>query len=891
MTGHSGDRWGAERRSGNASRGAWSLGVLVAVASLALVSCARTERGALENTIYLADGWSIQASSLCARPAKDIATAGFDGTGWYKTATPSTVLAALVRSGKYPDPFYARNLESIETEQFRQPWWYRTEFTLDGATAGSHLRLVLEGVNYSAEVWLNGVRIADRPDILGAFRIFEIDVTGRVRKGVNALAIKVNPPQPGDFTIGFVDWNPKPPDNNMGLWRPVKLRVLGAVALNEVFVQPSLAPSLTEASLAISALLTNNDDREVNASLAGSIEQVRFSQEITLAPKERRRITLAAAEFPQLRLQHPRLWWPNNLGEPNLYRLEMTALVGGRISDRQEVSFGVRSVSDYINEQGHRGYRINGRPVLIKGGGWVDDLFLREDPVRLEAEFAYARHINLNTIRLEGIWGSSQKLFDLADRYGIMLMVGWSCQWEWKDYLGKDVDEKFGGVQTVGDMELVNRSLHDQVVWLRNHPSIFVWVVGSDMLPRPELEKKYRSMLAETDPTRPMLAACSVRTSEVSGPTGVKMNGPYDYVTPNYWYEDTERGGAFGFNTETGPGPQPPPLESLKKMLPPEHLWPIDEMWNFHCARNEFNTLDRYLKALKNRYPRPTGVEEFARTAQLANYEAMRAMFEAFVVRRPVTTGIVQWMYNAAWPKLYWQLYDYYLMPNGAYFGARTACRPRNLIYDYGAHAVWAVNEGPHPLSAVTAQIRVFDLTSKEVFTTSRTLDIQPDAPVKVADLSAVKGLTPVYFLDLRLKGRDGAPLASSFYWLSTKKDVLDPKLSEWFVTPNKAFADFTALARLPEVEIEATQRIEEAEGRKRVHLSLVNPSPAIAFFIEFRLVGEKSRKTVLPVLWDDNYVSLLPGERRELTASFDSRAPGGEPVVVRYAGYNVKPK
>jgi exo-1,4-beta-D-glucosaminidase len=870
--------------------GARSASILVAVvATLAMVACATAERHAVEHTIQLGDGWWIQASSLCTQPAETISTAGFATAGWHQANVPSTVLAALVRDGTVPDPFAGRNLESIGTAQFREPWWYRTEFTLDGATATGHVRLVLEGVNYSAEAWLNGRKIAGRSDILGAFRMFEIDVSGQVRKGENALAVKVYPPDPGDFTIGFVDWNPKPPDLNMGLWRPLKLRVSGAVALDEPFVQPALDPSLKHASLSISALLTNNRDREVEASVTGTIEQLRFAKKFTLGPKEKRRITLSAAEFPQLRLENPRLWWPNNLGEPNLYRLELAVLAGGRVSDRQDFSFGVRSVSDYMNEKGHRGYRINGKPVLIRGGGWADDLFLREDPARLEAEVAYARHMNLNTIRLEGFWGSSQKLYDLADRYGIMLMAGWSCQWEWKDYLGKDVDEKFGGVQSPADMELVARSLHDQVVWLRNHPSVFVWVVGSDMLPRPELEKKYRSMLAETDPTRPMLAACSVRTSEVSGPTGVKMNGPYDYVTPNYWYEDTERGGAFGFNTETGPGPQPPPLESLKRMLPPGHLWPIDEMWNYHCARNEFNTMGRYLKALDGRYGRPGGVEDFARKAQLANYEAMRAMFEAFEVRRPVTTGIVQWMYNAAWPKLYWQLYDYYLMPNGAYFGARTACRPRNLIYDYGGHAVWAVNSGQEPLSSATAEIRVFDLGSKEVFATSRTLDIQVDSPVRVADLSGVKGLTPVYFLDLRLKGRDGAALASNFYWLSTKKDVLDPKGSEWFVTPNKEFADFTALAQLPEVEIRVTQRIEEAEGKQRVHLLLVNPSPAIAFFIEFKLVGAQSGRTMLPVLWDDNYVSLLPGERRELTATIESRVTGGEQVVVRHTGYNVK--
>ena len=867
------------------------LSTVIAVASFTLSVAAPGARAQVqEHAITLGTGWQIAASAACPHSAGAISTPGFDSAGWHRTTVPATVMAALVRDGTYAEPFAGRNLETIDTAQFRQPWWYRTEFTADDAAAASHVRLVLEGVNYSAEVWLNGQQIAGPTEVVGAFRTFGIDVSGRVRAGVNALAVKVFPPKPGDFTIGFVDWNPKPPDNNMGLWRPVKLRVSGPVALDEVFVQPYLDPSLASAALAISALLTNRSASRVEAALAGAVEQVRFVKRVVLAAGERRKVTLSAMEFPQLRLEKPRLWWPNNLGDPNLYRLELTVSADGQVSDREETAFGVRSVSDYVNEHGYRGYRINGKPLLIKGGGWVDDLFLREDPARLEAEFAYARHLNLNTIRLEGFWGSSQALYDLADRYGILLMAGWSCQWEWKDYLGKDVDETYGGVQTPEDMDLVARSLHDQVVWLRNHPSIFVWVVGSDMLPRPELERKYRDMLAETDPTRPMLAACSVRTSEVSGPTGVKMNGPYDYVTPNYWYEDTERGGAYGFNTETGPGPQPPPLESLQRMLPADHLWPIDEMWNYHCARNEFNTLGRYLKALEQRYGAPSGAADFARKAQLANYEAMRAMFEAFAARRPVTTGIIQWMYNPAWPKLYWQLYDYYLMPNGAFYGARTACRPRSLIYDYGAGAVWAVNAGPEPLHGASAEVRVLDLGGREVFATKRTLDVAVDVPVKVVEVSGISGLTPVYFLDLRLVGRDGTPLASNFYWLSTRKDVLDPKGSEWFVTPNKEFADFTPLARLPQVEVGAVQRVEDADGRRGVHLSLSNPSPSLAFFIELQVVGERSGKPVLPVLWDDNYVSLLPGERREITARIDAGAAGGEPVVVRYAGYNVKP-
>ncbi len=865
------------------------LTVLVAGATcLAVVSCGQARRRPVEHTITLEEGWEIQASTRCPAAAEAISTTAFDTTGWLPTSTPATVMAALARNGAVPDPFAGRNLETIDAGQFRQPWWYRTEFAVDAATAAGHVRLVLEGINYSADVWLNGQRVADRTEIRGAFRVFTIDVSGRVREGANALAIQVVPPVPGDFTIGFVDWNPPPPDRNMGVWRPVKLRVSDEVALDDVVVRTALDDTLQQATLTVAATITNVTDRRVETALSGAIEERRFSRAFMLAPGERRVVTLTAADVPELLLDHPRLWWPNNLGEPNLYALDLTARVRGRVSDRQGVTFGVRTVADYVNAQGHRGYTVNGRPVLVKGGGWVDDLFLREDPARLEAELAYARHMNLNTIRLEGFWGSSQRLYDLADRYGIMLMAGFSCQWEWENYLGKPVDETYGGILTTADMELVGQYFRDQVTWLRNHPSIFVWVVGSDMLPKPELEQAYRATLAEVDPSRPLLAACSTRTSVVSGPSGVKMNGPYDYVTPNYWYEDTERGGAFGFNTETGPGPQPPPLESLERMLPPEHLWPIDAMWDYHCARNEFKDMNRYVNALAKRYGRPATVAAFARTAQLANYEAMRAMFEAFMVRRPATTGIIQWMYNAAWPKLYWQLYDYYLMPNGAYFGARTACRPRNLIYDYGTGAIWAVNDSSEALAAATAEIKVFDLHSKVVLATSRTVAVAPDAPVKILDLPALASITPVYFLDLRLKAADGTPLASSFYWLSTKRDVLDEPKSEWFVTPNKAFADFTALAKLPPAEVAVAQSVEAAGEQTRVRLTLTNRSSVIAFFLELRLVSEQSGKTMLPVLWDDNYLSLLPGESRTLTATVPAGTAGDRPVV-RCSGVNLK--
>ncbi|MGH9360996.1 MAG: glycoside hydrolase family 2 protein, partial [Thermoanaerobaculia bacterium] len=556
-----------------------------------------------------------------------------------------------MRTARVPDPYYADNLEKIPAERFADPWWYRTEFKAP-APLPAEARLVFEGINYGAEVWLNGTRIAGRPELTGAFRVFELDVTPHLVAGANALAVQVFPPKPGDPTIGFVDWNPAPPDRSMGLWREVKLRSTGGVSLDDVFVRSDLdLPSLDEAKLTVGARLANRTDEAVTAVVRGRIaaaggedDTIEFEHRVALAPREERELVLTPAELPQLVVYRPRLWWPNNLGEPHLYRLELEAARDGRVSDRQEADFGIRHVADYLNAEGHRGYQVNGQPVLVRGGGWVDDLLLADGDRRLEDQIRYVRHLNLNTIRLEGFWGSSRKLFELADRHGIMVWAGWSCQWEWENYFGQPVDAEFGGIDTPAEMELVTRSLRDQVVRLRNHPSVVVWNLASDMLPKPELERRYRTLLAEIDPTRPPLAACSVRTSAVSGPTAVKMNGPYEWVPPDYWYLDRERGGAYGFNTETGPGAQPPPAASIRRMLPRENWWPIDELWDFHCGRGEFGSLDRYVAALEARYGKANGLDDFARKAQVANYEAMRAMFEAFSLRRPVATGVIQWM-------------------------------------------------------------------------------------------------------------------------------------------------------------------------------------------------------------------------------------------------------
>lgn len=869
---------------------------LLCMSLLIIMSCNNPGKEPQKNfekcgyTIALMDGWYIQSSTGCKEPGEIISTPVFDVEGWYKTPVPSTVLAALVKNNIYKDIYFAKNLEKIPVEQFQQSWWYRKEFNLETLTSVSTARLLFEGINYRANIWLNGEKAASSGEIMGCFRIFDIDITSLVHAGKNILAVEVFPPKKGDFTIGFVDWNPAPPDKNMGLWRPVKLKLSGPVSLNHAFVNSKInLETLDRAALTVSVDLVNHSKEQASGVVKGGIEKVTFSQPFLLAPREKKTVIFSPDEYEELQFQHPRLWWPHTMGTPHLYRLKLAALMNNEnmVSDVQGITFGIREAADYINNQGHRGYKINGKEVLIRGGGWVDDMLLADDDARIEDQVKYTRHMNLNTIRLEGFWGSSQKLYDLADQYGILVMAGWSCQWEWQNLVGKPVDE-YGGIKTPGEIDLVARSLRDQVLWLRNHPAIFVWVLGSDKLPRPALEKKYNAYLDTVDPSRPRLAACKTHVSKISGATAVKMNGPYDYVPPVYWYIDKKNGGAFGFNTETGPGAQPPPLESIKRMIPEAHLWPIDDMWEYHCGRGEFNTLNRYMLALERRYGKTGNIEDFVRKAQVANYEAIRAMFEAFGVNKPNTTGIIQWMLNSAWPGMFWQLYDYYLMPNGAFYGTKRACQSLNILYNYGDKAVYLVNDTDVSYENLKAEIRVFNFDSREVFSTSVAAAVVENESKKILDLSGLKGLSPIYFIDLKLKNGDGKVVGDNFYWLSLQEDILDEKGTTWFYTPMKEFADFTGLRYLPKVTLDVQHRFETLDSEKLVHITLKNPTDKIAFFIELKVINEQSGRSVLPIFWEDNYISLLPGEIKTISGRFSIADTGGELPMFIFSGWNL---
>lgn len=852
------------------------------------VTACSGEKSDYDFKVRLNEDWQLFSSKVTSADGQLISQPDYISSDYYNIEIPSTVLNGLIQNGLYPDLYYGGQLETIDREIFNVPWWYRKTFTLVKET-DSYFQLVFEGINQKANIWLNGQLIAGKDQINSPFGIWQIDVTDYMVDGENTIAVEVFKPEWGDLTIGFVDWSPEAPDNNMGLWRGVELHKSGPVSIRHPFVASTVnTETLNEADLTISALLKNHSGLSQKAHVKAKFEGVSVSQTVELKPYEQKEVVFQPGEYKKLQIKNPKLWWPVNLGEPSLHNMKITAVVNGKESYSDKFRFGIRQIEDYRTPDDYLGFKVNGQEVLIKGGGWVDDMLLSDPDEKVIAQVDYVKHMNLNTIRLEGFWGRNKTLFDRCDEQGVMLMIGWSCQWEWEYYSGRDEDE-FIAIRDPEEQKQQAKAYTDQVRWLRNHPSVFLWNFGSDKLPRPELEILLHEYMAQADTTRPLLSHCGSFVSEVTGTSGVKMHGPYDWVSPNYWYIDRQFGGGYGFNTETGPGPQIPTLESIKRMIPESEIWPMGELWDYHSGRFEFNNLDRFLKAFNARYGKAKTLEEFIFKNQISNYEAMRPMFEAFAANRPNSTGLIQWMLNSAWPKIIWQLYDYYLVPNGAFYGAKKANSPLVPIFNYGDKNIYIHNEHLYGHDNLKLAVKVFDVNSKLLMDSETFFNIGPNQSKMIYEMPALETLTTTYFIDLRLYNQSGTELINNFYWLSTKEDTHDWEATYWLYTPGIDYADLTGINKMPKTIADINYSIIKEDDQFIVAANLKNQSDVIAFFIELRLVDKTTDRTVVPVFWDDNYISLLPGEERTIKARISSRDHSISDFELKTTGWNVE--
>src|ERR1700722_6715616 len=699
---------------------------------LALLCAAPSGVAAAADATPLLTGWKLQSGCAVKSTGERISSPEYTAAGWIDAIVPGTVLGSQVAAGVFPDPFFGMNLRKIpgtdyppgkvfgylpmgERSPYRCPWWYRTEFTSPD-TPGRLNWLHFDGINYRANIWLNGKKIADSNDVAGAFRSYDFDTTQYLFHGQrNVLAVEVFAQTENDLGIDFLDWNPAPADKSLGLWRGVSAVTSGPVTIRNPTVSTHfLNDDLSEAELRVVADVVNHAEHPVKATVNVTMGLIHLQRKVTLAQKEARVVSFDAVDFSPLRIKNPIVWWPYQFGNPHLEQLRIAIDVDGTESDARSIHFGIREVQAERNEYGFLQFRINRRNILIRGAGWDPDLFYREPRQRLRQEMDYVKHMNLNTGRLEGKLGSDE-LFDLADEMGILIMPGWQCCDFWQHW------DKW----TPRDHEIANASLYNQISRLRGHPSVFVWLNGSDEIPAAQVEKDYLAVLKERDWQNPIMNSAADRTSKITGPSGVKMTGPYDYVPAEYWYLDKDRfGGAFGFNTETGPGAAVPDVASIHRTLPRTSWWPIDEQWNYHAASGKFAQYTHFGAAMAATYGPATSLAQYTLKAQLMAYDGERAMFEAYGANKYRSTGVIQWMLNNAWPSFYWHLYDYYLVPGGGYFGTRKANEPLHIQYRFDDRSVVVVNSMLMAHQGLRAIARAVDLSGQSQFSREASLNV-----------------------------------------------------------------------------------------------------------------------------------------------------------------------
>jgi exo-1,4-beta-D-glucosaminidase len=869
----------------------------------------RHHQSTAEDRIELHEGWSLETSAKVEAKGEQISTANFVPKGWHHATVPTTVVAALVKDKTLPDPYFAMNLRSFPgvtypigknfsnipmapDSPYAVSWWYRKAFEIPALYKGKTVWLKFDGINYRANIWLNGKQIANSDTVAGAWRTFEFNITETAKPGAeNVLAVQVFSPTEHDLAITFVDWNPAPPDKNMGLWRDVYLTESGPVSLRYPTVVTKLNPPTNDhAELTVTAQVKNGTNQPVKGTLKGRIENASFEQEVELGPNETKDVTFTPEKFEQLVFANPRLWWPAQMGKPNLYPLTMEFEVGNAVSDESDTEFGIREITSDFNSIGGREFHVNGKNILIRGGGWSPDMMMRENSQRLQDEIRYVRDMGLNTIRLEGKL-ETKEFFDLADQQGVLVMAGWCCCdfWErWARWKPEDFD-------------IAKESLRDQIYRLRSHPSLVMWLNGSDNPPPPDVEQMYLDVEKDLLWPNPVVSSATGKKTSVTGDSGVKMTGPYEYIAPSYWEVDTPQGqpdrrqcnpggcgGAYGFNTETSMGPAVPPVESIREMVGKDHMWPIDDVWDYHAGGGEFKTINVFSEALAERYGKSDNVDDFAIKSQMQTYEGVRAMYEAYSRNKYEATGVIQWMLNNAWPSMIWHLYDYYLRPGGGYFGAKRAMEALHPIYGYDDHSIWLVSSQYEDAKGLKLTTKMYNLDMAEKFSQENNVDAPADSTAKIFTLPEIDGLSAAYFLVLRLEDSSGKLVGSNFYWLSTKPETLDWAKTTWWMTPTASYADYTSIAQLPRVELTESSRTEVRGENTITHVTLGNPSMNLAFFVRLKVDKGPKGEEILPVVWEDNYISLLPGEKRELTATYRAKELGTAKPTVEVSGWNV---
>ena len=858
------------------------------------------------------DGWQMQDSAKVAAqgPAQGpvVSMPAFEPRDWYAATVPGTVLTTLVNNGVYPDPLYGENMRAIPESLNKTSYWYRTTFNVPASYRGLHTWIHFAGINYSAEIWVNGQQAGT---MRGAFIRGDFDVTQFVKPGHRAtLAVLVAPqPHPGIphehtvalgvgqnggetaidgptflSTIGW-DWLPAVRDRDTGIWLPVTMDATGPVVLQDPFVTADLSATHDSAELHISATLENKSSKPVTGTLTGTIklksdplqngqprntssqnpsqspgaapdQQIVFRKPVTVAANGTEAVALDSRSTPELHVENPKLWWPNGYGPQNLYTVTLRFEVDAKISDSATRQFGIRKIEYQVADSENLTLSVNGVRVMARGGNWgLDEAMKRIPRERLDAQFHMHALANLNIIRNWVGQSTSPDFYDMADKYGILL---WDEFFQPNPLDGPDVT----------DIPTYLANVTDKVVRYRNHPSIAVWCARNEGYPPKELDDALKTLMGRLDPSR-------LYQSNSADGRGVASHGPYYWRSPRFFYVINE-----SFKTETG-SVSIPTIESIQGMMPQKDWETINDDWAQHDMAAGAQRGNEFPTSLAERYGHIRNLADFVQKGQLATYEAFRAMYEGRNSQMfKTTTGVITWMSHPAQPSFVWQLYHYDLEPNAALYAVKKAAETVHVQLNEANFGIEVVNNKNVALEGLSVKVTVYNFDGtvsmrepQQTFQTFPLGQVPPSSTVKAGQITVSARVTPVYFVKLELTEADGTLLSKNFYWQHVAQDQFD------------------GLMKIPRVTLDA-EASARAEGENTVvTVTLHNNTSNVALLSHLQLHQKGSGKRVLPVFYSDNYISLVPGESSKVSIEAATKDLEGDQPLVELDGFNVDVK
>ncbi len=823
--------------------------------------------------VELSSGWQLQDAARIPEGGNTLSQVSFTPAGWYRATVPGTVLTTLVDNGVYPEPLFGENNrpDRIPEGLCRTSYWYRVRFTVPDSFAKRRIWLNFEGINYRAEVWVDGARAGETK---GAFARGRFDVTQWVRPGLPAaVAVHVfPPPHPGTpaeqtvaagtglnggisaadgptflCTLGW-DWIPGIRDRDTGIWQKAFLSATGPVLVQDPYVVSDLPlPRTDSADLTVEATLHNTAASRQKGRLVGECGPIAFQYSVTLQSNESRVVRLTPEAIPQLRLANPRLWWPNGFGPQNLYTMNLRFETDGGVSDSTQVVFGVRKVTYQVPDSENLTISVNGVRVMAKGGNWgMDEAMKRIPRARLEAQVRMHQIANYTIIRNWVGQSTSEDFYELCDKYGILL---------WDEFFQPNPSDG----PNPEDTALYMANVREKILRFRSHPSIAVWCARNEGFSPPEIDSAAQRLMAELDPSR------LYQRSSTEG-RGVHSGGPYRYRFPREYYDFKE-----AFKTELG-SVSVPTLEAVHAMMPRKDWETVNDDWAEHDLCNGAQAGGRYPGVIAARFGAIINLPDFVRKAQLANFEAWRAMYEGRNAKlfHPCT-GVIAWMSNPSQPSFVWQLYSHDLEPNASLFAVRKACEPVHIQMNENDWHVMVINNLPSALESARAVVSVYNLDGSLQLTREMPCSAPPSIATDLGAIDWPPTLSRVHFIKLRLMGADGILISDNFYWRALPQDQ----------------DDFQELNRLPGVVLDAAVVRRDADGKCLLDVTLDNKSGFVAITAHLQLRRKGTDERVLPVYYSDNYVSLLPGESKVISIEASQADLNGDVPRIVVDGWN----